>query len=273
MLRYCIHEGPTTLRLKLAISLMTLTIFAHLSLAADPDTVEHGTVQTDAISVDPPPPGLALARYIANSANGHPWSEPDTVSMEIDASLPQLSEKARLRAIRHWVGHQKPKFQVIQTEGDATVIEQVIERYLTAETQAAAIPASSVVMTPANYKIHYLKANSAPSVYAFQIAPRRKLPGLIKGELWIDGNTGLAVHEAGYLVKKPSIFIRRIKMTRDITLRDGTPCLRTTHFEIDTRLVGRAELTIVESPCSPVSSTIAHATVTDSYADACSIGQ
>lgn len=268
MLRYCIHEGPTTLRLKLATSLMALMIFAHPSLAED-----QGTVPTGAFLVDPPAPGLALARYIANAASGHPWSEPDTVSMEIDASLPGLAEKARLRAIRHWVGHQKPKFQVIQIEGDATVIEQVIERYLTAETQAAAIPASSVVMTPANYKIRYVAANGGPSVYAFQIAPRKKLPGLIKGELWIDGNTGLAVHEAGYLVKKPSVFIRRIKITRDITLRDGTPYLRTTHFEIDTRLVGRAELTIIESPCSPLSSNIAQATVTDFYANACSIGQ
>jgi hypothetical protein len=67
--------------------------------------------------------------------------------------------------------------------------------------------------------------------------------------LWIDGATGLLVHEAGYLVKRPSIFIRHFKIVRDVRLQDGTPYIRTTQIEIDARFVGRAELTIIESPC------------------------
>src|ERR1700733_631299 len=81
------------------------------------------------------------------------------------------------------------------------------------------------------------------------INPRKKRFGLINGELWIDGTTGLLVHEAGYLVKRPSIFIRHFKIVRDVRLQDGTPYIRTTQTDIDTRLVGRAELTITERPC------------------------
>ena len=138
------------------------------------------------------------------------------------------------------------------------VKQQVIARYLTAEKEAAAMPASSVAVTPANYKFRYLASSGGTPVYAFQITPRHKRTGLIKGELWIDGATGLAVHEAGYLVKKPSIFIRRLKITRDVSLSDGVPYLRTTHLDIDVRFAGRAELTIIESPCvQPLSTIIA----------------
>ena len=112
------------------------------------------------------------------------------------------------------------------------------------------MPASSLALTPANYKFRYVGGSSGTPVYVFRITPRKKRPGLIKGELWIDGATGLLIHEAGYLVKKPSIFIRHFKIIRDVRLQDGAPYIRTTQIEIDARFVGRAELTITESPCT-----------------------
>ena len=134
--------------------------------------------------------------------------------------------------------------------------QRVIAAYLTAEKEAAAMPPSSVAVTLANYRFRYLASSGGAPLYAFEITPRHKRTGLIKGELWIDGATGVAVHEAGYLVKKPSIFIRRLKITRDISLSDGVPWLRTTHLDIDVRFAGRAELTIVESPWVPAQESI-----------------
>jgi hypothetical protein len=207
------------------------------------------------MSIDPPAASLALERYLAGAANNAPWSEPNTVLLEIDASLPGLAERGNLRAIRHWPERQTPDYQVIGIEGDTMVKQQVIARYLNAEKEAAAKPASSVAVTLANYKFRYLASSGGTPLYAFQITPRHKRIGLIKGELWIDGATGVAVHEAGYLVKRPSIFIRRLKITRDVSLSDGVPYLRTTHLDIDVRFAGRAELTIVESLCVPPLST------------------
>ncbi len=202
-----------------------------------------------AVSIDPPAASLALERYLAGAENSSPWSEPNTVLVEVDASLPRLAERGKLRAIRHWSQRQTPDYQVIRIEGDAMVKQQVIARYLTAEKEAAARPASSIAVTLANYNFRYLASSGGGTpVYAFQITPRHKRTGLIKGELWIDGPTGLAVHEAGYLVRKPSIFIRRLKITRDISLRVGVPYLRTTHLDVDVRFAGRAELTVIESP-------------------------
>jgi hypothetical protein len=136
---------------------------------------------------------------------------------------------------------------VLEFAGDPTVRQQVIVRYLSGERRAAAVPASSVAITPENYKFRYkgVVKNGSTEAYAFQIAPRAKREGLIKGELWIDGETGAPVRQSGYLVKKPSIFIKRVEVTREMSA-----ALHVTHLSIDTRLVGRAELTIAESPAT-----------------------
>jgi hypothetical protein len=170
--------------------------------------------------------------------------------IEIDACLPGLAERGHLRAVRDWPEYHTPKYRVINIDGDPTARQQVIARYLTAEKRAAAVPGSSLAVTPANYEFRYIGSSGGPPVYAFHITPRKIRPGLIDGELWIDGATGLAVHQAGYFVKRPSIFIRRLKIVRDVSLRGGVPYLGTTHVQIDTRVVGRAELTITEGPCN-----------------------
>src|SRR5260370_1624985 len=122
--------------------------------------------------------------------------------------------------------------------GDETAKQQVIHRYLSAEVRAAAIPASSVAVTAANYKFHYkgtVKTDQGV-VYAFSITPHKKREGLIKGELWIDGETGAAVRLSGYLVKSPSIFVKRIDLTRDTDFPDDLPHTRVTHLSFHSRL-------------------------------------
>jgi hypothetical protein len=85
-------------------------------------------------------------------------------------------------------------------------------------------------------------------VYVFQITPRHKREGLIKGELWLDERTGVPIRQSGRLVKSPSIFIKRIAITQENTVREGIIESRLTHITIETRLIGRAELVIEEHP-------------------------
>jgi hypothetical protein len=171
-------------------------------------------------------------------------------TVEIDAVLPKLEKRGRLRAIRRLLTPGEPEYQVLEIAGDQTVRQQVIARYLTADVRAAEMPAESVAVTPANYQFHYvgLRTVDQKALYVFQISPRKKREGLIKGELWLDGETGAAVRESGYLVKQPSLFIKRVEITRETTLRGGLVEERVTHLSVNTRLVGPAELTIQERP-------------------------
>lgn len=190
---------------------------------------------------------LAFARYTADSQHTAPWS---LETVEIDASLPNLSKTGRLRALRRLLPFGRPEYQVIESDGDNTVKREVINRYLSEEVRAADIPASSVAITPANYRFHYKGAveSAGSTLYVFSITPRKKRQGLIKGELWLDGESGAAVRQSGYLVKRPSLFVKRIEVTRATQISNGVAESRVTHLTVDLRLVGRAELRIEERP-------------------------
>jgi hypothetical protein len=190
---------------------------------------------------------MAFGRYIADPSQNAPW---DAEIIEIEASLPRLEKQGHLRAVRHLQPLGKPQYQGVEMAGDDTVKHQVIIRYLTAEAKAAEIPAASVAVTPANYKFSFKGARQTggTTTYYFSIKPRKKRPGLLRGELWLD-KTGVVVRQSGYLVKSPSIFVKRITVTRETAIRDRLAEDRVTHVSVDTRLVGRAELTVHEHPC------------------------
>ena len=76
------------------------------------------------------------------------------------------------------------------------------------------------------------------------MTPKAKREGLFKGEIWIDAATYLRVRESGYLVKNPSILLKNVAFTRKYDIRDGMSVPLRTQSVVDTRLVGKAELTI-----------------------------
>jgi hypothetical protein len=187
-----------------------------------------------------------LARYTAGLTQANQGGC-GTVAVEIEAALPKRAERGRVLAVRHSAQGCKPEYKVLRSEGDRSVKQQVIARYLSATAQASA---SAVAITPANYKFRHIGSveSAGTFAYVFEITPRKKRVGLIKGQLWIDASTGIAVREYGRLVKSPSVFLRRVEVMRDTSIRNGVPYLQTTHLEIETRLIGQAELTVKESP-------------------------
>ena len=195
------------------------------------------------------PPALAFGRYVASLNQRNPFTESGPIRVDIDASLPGLRKQASISAIRDTVRSERSQYKVLELKGDPMVERDVIARYLSAQTQAEALPLSSTVITPANYKFRYTGSTQVlgAHLYVFRITPRKKRIGLIQGEIWIDPITGIAVHEAGCFVKRPSVFLRRIEITRDTTLCNGLPYIRVTHATIRTPLGAfRAELTITE---------------------------
>jgi hypothetical protein len=188
-----------------------------------------------------------FARYLAGIQQACAWS---VESIEIEASLPQLRKEGHLRAIRRVNLAGEADYQVLEISGDQTVRQQVINRYLTGQATAAEMPPDSIAMTPANYEFRYKgAANLAEAVvYVFQIKPRKKRRGLMSGELWLDGETGAAIRQSGYLVKSPSVFVKRVAITRETVLDRGVVRMRLTHLSVDTRLVGLADLTVTERP-------------------------
>src|SRR5258706_10505846 len=178
-----------------------------------------------------PGESLAFARYIASIQGRDPFTESGPVLVEIEASLPGLYKQSSLLAIRQTGESERREWQVLEVEGDLTVTQEVIARYLAVQDQVEDLPMSSVEITPANYKFRYMGAvgSGATSVYVFRIKPRKNRPGLLRGQLWIDLASGVAVLEAGRFVKTPSPFVPPMEVVRDTTLSDGYPSVRITH--------------------------------------------
>jgi hypothetical protein len=169
-----------------------------------------------------------------------------SMDMDIDASLPKLKKQGRLHALRRISALGRITYEALKFDGDGTVKNQVIARYLTAEAQAQTTSAVPISVIPENYKFKYMGQDESDGrpVHIFQVTPRKKRVGLFKGEIWIDAATYLRVRESGYFVKTPSFFLKRIEFVRKFEIRDGISIPRRVHSVVETRLVGTAEMTI-----------------------------
>jgi len=191
-------------------------------------------------------PQAIVENYCAAARGQEQSFQGASMDVEIQASLPKLKKQGRLHALRRISALGRITYEKLRFEGDGTVKNQVIARYLTAEAETQRDQAPSLAVTPANYKFKYKSRSQMEgrAVYIFQVTPRQKRQGLFKGDLWIDARTYLRVQESGYLVKSPSIFLKRVVFIRKYTIRDGISIPLQVQSVVDTRLAGKAELTI-----------------------------
>jgi hypothetical protein len=166
------------------------------------------------------------------------------MEVNIYAQLPKLEKHGKLRALRKISLLGKITYKALGFSGDSTVKQEVITRYLAAES--AARENGTIAITPANYKFRYLGrlVQHGVTTQILEITPRKKAVGLFKGQLWIDAASGMPVREVGQFVKTPSVFLKKIAFVRDYEIRDGVAFPSHIQSTVDTRVVGRAELEI-----------------------------
>jgi hypothetical protein len=194
----------------------------------------------------PATPDAMVENYRAASEQQAGALHGSSMDVDIEASLPKLKKHGRLRGLRRISELGRITYEALHFEGDNTVKNNVIAKYLSAETEAQSDAASALAVTPANYKFKYQGQFQCgeQTVQVFQVTPRRKKVGLFKGEIWIDASTFLRVRESGRLVKTPSFFIKKIEFVREYDIQAGVSVPRQVHSVVDTRLVGQAEITI-----------------------------
>ena len=209
-----------------------------------------GIADADRVSAD------IISKYVAATENQENAIDNESVEMDIDASLPKLQKSGHLRALKKISRLRRSSYRVLSFQGDNTVKQQVIARYLQAEQQGHGD--KELAVTPANYKFK-LKGeqdeNAGNPVYVFHVSPRKKRVGLFRGEVWIDARTYLPVYEKGRFVKNPSIFFKRVDFERAYTIQNGRSLPEHMTSTINARLVGRVELNVTYSNFAPDSST------------------
>jgi|KBSMisStaDraftv2_1062788.scaffolds.fasta_scaffold09552_4 hypothetical protein len=216
---------------------MLLAILIQLfGLAAAPSGV-HYLAPDDAHSV-------LIEKYMNAMASDNLALRNVDVEVTIDARLPKLNRQATLRAVRRMSSTGAVTYTTLDARGDGMIRREVIARYLAAESEARKI--DEIAITPFNYRFHLRNVMDEPTrqIYVFQLTPKKKKVGLFKGELWVDGQTGLPVHESGQFIKSPSVFVKRISFTRDYVMRGGLGVPTYVHSIVESRVAGRVELSI-----------------------------
>lgn len=184
-------------------------------------------------------------RYLQATQNHQNSLRGASMEVDISASIPKLKEHGTLRALRKISKLGQTTYHVLGFQGDNTVKNQVIARYLQAEQQGQGD--EKLGITPANYKFK-LKGerttNTGEQVYVFHLSPKKKKVGLFKGDLWIDAKDYLPVFEKGRFVKNPSIVFKKVEFERAFTIKNGVLIPQYTTSTIDVRLIGKVKIDI-----------------------------
>lgn len=182
-----------------------------------------------------------IDRYVTAKATQQSVLRGAQMEVAIDAKLPRLAKQGTLRALRRMSKLGIITYKALGFSGDSTIKNEVITRYLAAETES---PGTAI--TPANYKFKYRGQTDSGGlrVQIFQVAPRKKLVGMFRGELWLDTATAMPVREAGRLVKTPSVFLKKVDFIQEYEIRDGVAIPKRFQSTADVRVFGRAELNV-----------------------------
>ncbi len=160
--------------------------------------------------------------------------------------LTQMDKAARVEARRHIGADGAVDYDFISQNGDKTIQKELINRFIGTEVDPHRAADNSLAITPQNYKFKFKGTveQGGRSADMFEIHPKKKRVGLFKGDVWLDNETGLSVHEAGTFVKSPSVFLKDVRFVRDYEIRDGYALPKTTTIYAKTRFWGMAELDV-----------------------------
>jgi len=183
-----------------------------------------------------------IDRYLSATKTNKPSGL--QMDAQIDAALPKLKKRGSLEALRTISKLGKITWDHLHFSGDSTIKKEVIARFI--QTEQEQNDTSKMAITRDNYKFKYkgLEVRSGQRVHVFHLTPRKKQPELFKGELWLDAETCLPVHESGIFVKSPSIFLKKVQFVRDYEVVNGFSVPKHVESQADTRFWGPATVTI-----------------------------
>lgn len=220
-------------------SVKSVTLFSTLVFLIPIAVAEGASIQ-----VTQSQQSLAFARYVASLKDDDPLSDGGPAAVLIQAALPGLYKDAQLAAVRQTGENERNEYSILYMMGDGTVVKEVMARYFELDRKIDDLPLSSILISPANYKFRFrgevkTEANGA---YVYDIVPKKKRAGLMKGQIWIDAETGSERLVTGHLIDGD----RSVDIVRETTMVNGVMLARATHLSFTLPILGRAELTTIE---------------------------
>lgn len=165
----------------------------------------------------------------------------------VAAELPDSSQKGEYELIRSYTAPNSLNFATVKFTGDSFVKTNVIVRLLQQEVDhvVKGDPAATAI-TEQNYKFHYKGLENVDSnlCHVFQLKPRKKLPGLFKGKIFVDAYSA-SLRRAEGSIKSPSFFVKNIDFVQDFVDVGGFTFPEKMRSTAKARIVGRAVVSVI----------------------------
>src|SRR5882672_9845029 len=187
-------------------------------------------------------PELALETYRSRAAQQATDLASYTSTSLIHAELPESRQQGEYEVKRQYAAPKSLLFTALRFTGDTFVKANVITRFMQSEVEhVQKDDSSAMAFTQANYKFSYkgLQRVDGRTLHQFQLKPRRRRAGLLKGNLFLDAYTGSLVHLEGVPAKSPSVFLSKIRVSQDFA--DFGPFTLPVHLHSEAKasIVGR----------------------------------
>ncbi|PSH04793.1 MAG: hypothetical protein CXZ00_05335 [Acidobacteria bacterium] len=194
-------------------------------------------------------PDAALQRYIEHrqeQSSRLPSYESET---SVHAELPDSAQHGDYELIANYRADPRAlNYVSVHFEGDRFVKSNIILRILQSEADhVRKKDDGSTAINEQNYKFSYAGIEQVHNrqAHVFHLKPRRKKPGLFKGQISLDASTGSMLRMEGTLVKSPSMFVRDINFVQDFEEFEGFTLPTELHSWARARFIGRTMVNIV----------------------------
>jgi hypothetical protein len=188
-----------------------------------------------------------LERYVSASRVQREAMFGAQMDIKIEGRLTELREKGLMRVVGYMSRLGELTHEMLTFDGDKRIKTELMARYLELEEKTKSY-GGALQIGPQDYEflIKAIIKLDGRSTYVFEVKPRKNGVDKFRGELWIDGATGMPLREAGKFVKSPSLWLTNLRFARDYELRNGVSVVKRFQSSTDVRLlgVGSAELDV-----------------------------
>lgn len=167
----------------------------------------------------------------------------------ITAELPDTKQRGEYELVRTFTANPRSlQYSTVKFEGDGFVKTTVITKVLQSEVEhVQKDDAARTAITEANYKFSYKGTEMVNGrlTHVYQIKPRKKRPGLVKGKIYVDAYTASLRRMEGTLAKSPSFFVKNVEFVQDFDDVDGFTVPTTLRSIAKARIIGKAIVNVV----------------------------
>ena len=167
------------------------------------------------------------------------------MELNLKGRLVKMEESGFMKVMRKISAVGEISFKVIDPfDGDNTVKKQLFERFLKEEQETRAFGALAVTEDGYLFRLKYMRKHNGKQTYVFDITPRRNDEGMVRGEVEIDGETGMPLRESIEPARNPDFRLSGFNVLREYEIKNGISVIKRMVTQADVKLFGRAELEV-----------------------------